>query len=286
MPTLAKAVTTAFTTQGMRRLWLPVWPCLSLLLLVSSLFASSPGMATEVAKQEKLVLLIRELRNEAGEVVPIRDEIRQLLNYFEYQLQIKFEIRRYPWTRLLANARTGEGIVFGLSKNRERLQTYQFSEAIYANYVWLVTRSDATFVYNNMLDLKGKTVGVIRGTSYGDEFDSQRNVLFQVEEDLGSHGARLKKLINKRMDVMIFGDRHGQADEVEQLLIRILRKELSTSDKSLEQAFKVLPKPMLVDELHFAAAGAQYGEWIRKLNAAILAGRKSGEISRILISDK
>ena len=286
MPTLAKAVTTAFTTQGMRRLWLPVWPCLSLLLLVSSLFASSPGMATEVAKQEKLVLLIRELRNEAGEVVPIRDEIRQLLNYFEYQLQIKFEIRRYPWTRLLANARTGEGIVFGLSKNRERLQTYQFSKAIYANYVWLVTRSDATFVYNNMLDLKGKTVGVIRGTSYGDEFDSQRNVLFQVEEDLGSHGARLKKLINKRMDVMIFGDRHGQADEVEQLLIRILRKELSTSDKSLEQAFKVLPKPMLVDELHFAAAGAQYGEWIRKLNAAILAGRKSGEISRILISDK
>lgn len=286
MPTLAKAVTTVFTTQGMRRLWLPVWPCLSLLLLVSSLFASSPGEATEAAKQEKLVLLIRELRNEAGEVVPIRDEIRQLLNYFEHHLQIKFEIRRYPWTRLLANARTGEGIVFGLSKNRERMQTYQFSEAIYANYVWLVTRSDATFVYNNMLDLKGKTVGVIRGTSYGDEFDHQRNVLFQVEEDLGSHGARLKKLINKRMDVMVFGDRRAQANEVEQLLIRILRKESSTSDKALEQAFKVLPKPMLVDELHFAGAGTQYEVWIRKLNAAILAGRKSGEISRILISDK
>ncbi|MES2038116.1 MAG: transporter substrate-binding domain-containing protein [Pseudomonadota bacterium] len=286
MLTLAKAVATAFTTQGMRRLWQPVWPCLCLLLLVSSLFASSPGMATEAAKPEKLILLIRELRNEAGDIVPIRDEIRQLLNYFEHQLQIKFEIRRYPWTRLLANARTGEGIVFGLSKNRERMQTYQFSEAIYANYVWLVTRSDATFVYNNMLDLKGKTVGVIRGTSYGDEFDSQRNVLFQVEEDLGSHGARLKKLINKRMDVMIFGDRHAQADEVEQLLMRILRKELSTSDKSLEQAFKVLPRPMLIDELHFAATGAQYAEWIRKLNAAILAGRKSGEISRILINDK
>ncbi|MFZ6777757.1 substrate-binding periplasmic protein [Undibacterium sp. Ji83W] len=269
----------------MRRLWQPAWLGLCL-LLATSLFASSPGMATETVKQEKLVLLIRELRNEAGDIVPIRDEIRQLLNYFEHQLQIKFEIRRYPWTRLLVNARTGEGIVFGLSKNRERLQTYQFSETIYANYVWLVTRSDATFAYNNMLDLKGKTVGVIRGTSYGDEFDSQRNVLFQVEEDVGSHGARLKKLINKRMDVMIFGDRRAQADEVEQLLIRTLRKESSTSDKSLEQAFKVLPKPMLVDELHFAAAGVQYEEWIRKLNAAILAGRKSGEINRILISDK
>lgn len=272
--------------QGMRKLRQPAWLGLCLLLLASALFASSHGMATEAAKQEKLVLLIRELRNEAGDIIPIRDEIRQLLNYFEHQLQIKFEIRRYPWTRLLVNARTGEGIVFGLSKNRERLQTYQFSEAIYANYVWLVTRSDATFAYNNMLDLKGKTIGVIRGTSYGDEFDSQRNVLFQVEEDIGSHAARLKKLISKRMDVIIFGDRRARADEVEQLLIRILRKELSTSDKSLEQAFKVLPKPMLVDELHFAATGAQYEEWIRKLNAAILAGRKSGEISRILISDK
>ncbi|WP_162044127.1 ABC transporter substrate-binding protein [Undibacterium sp. YM2] len=270
----------------MRRLWQPVRLGVRLLLLSSALLIATPGSATEAAKQDKLVLLIRELRNEAGDIVPIRDEIRQLLNYFEHHLQIKFEIRRYPWTRLLVNAKNGEGIIFGLSKNRERLQTYQFSEAIYANYVWLVTRSDSSFSYNSMLDLKGKTVGVIRGTSYGDEFDSQRNVLFQVEEDVGSHGARLKKLINKRMDVMIFGDRRAQTDEIEKLLIRILRKESNSSDKALEQAFKVLPKPMLVDELHFAAAGAQYEEWIRKLNAAILAGRKSGEISRILISDK
>ena len=265
------------------RYWLPVW---LLLFFFLGLFAYPSVKATEVAKQEKLVLLIRELRNEAGDMVPIRDEIRQLLNYFEHQLHIKFEIRRYPWTRLLINAKAGEGIVFGLSKNRERLQTYQFSEAIYANYVWLVTRRDATFTYNSMLDLKGKTIGIVRGTSYGDEFDSQRNVLFQVEEDTSSHGARLKKLVNKRMDVMMFGDRRAQADEVEQLLLRILRKESSTADKTLEQGFKVLPKPMLVDELHFAAVGSQYEEWIRKLNAAILTGRKTGEISRILISGK
>ncbi|BBB69879.1 hypothetical protein UNDYM_5626 [Undibacterium sp. YM2] len=282
MAILAKTVASKY----MRRLWQPVRLGVRLLLLSSALLIATPGSATEAAKQDKLVLLIRELRNEAGDIVPIRDEIRQLLNYFEHHLQIKFEIRRYPWTRLLVNAKNGEGIIFGLSKNRERLQTYQFSEAIYANYVWLVTRSDSSFSYNSMLDLKGKTVGVIRGTSYGDEFDSQRNVLFQVEEDVGSHGARLKKLINKRMDVMIFGDRRAQTDEIEKLLIRILRKESNSSDKALEQAFKVLPKPMLVDELHFAAAGAQYEEWIRKLNAAILAGRKSGEISRILISDK
>ena len=259
---------------------------LSTLMLASLLSVSNLLWAAESAKPEKLVLLIRELRNEAGEIVPIREEIRQLLNFFEREIQVKFEIRRYPWTRLLNNARNGEGIVFGLSKNRERLQAFQFSEPIYANYVWLITRSDASFNYNNMLDLKGKTVGVIRGTSYGDEFDSQRNVLFQVEEDTSSNGARLKKLLNKRMDVMVFGDRRSQPEDVTQLLIRILHSESAQVDRSLEHGFKVLSKPMLVDELHFAAAGAQYEEWIRKLNAAILAGRKSGEISRILITDK
>ncbi|MFZ6723237.1 substrate-binding periplasmic protein [Undibacterium sp. Ji49W] len=243
--------------------------------------------AAEASNANKsLVLLIRELRNEEGDLVPIREEIRQLLNYFERELHIRFEIHHYPWLRLLNNAKNGEGIVFGLSKNRERLATFRFSETIYAHYVWLVTRSDASFVFNSMQDLKGKTVGVVRGASYGDEFDSLRNVLFQVEEDVSSHGARLKKLLNKRMDVMVFGDRRSQPEEVKQFLIDLLRNETSSAETAMEQSFKVLPKPLMVDDLHFAAMSPQYDEWIQKLNLAILAGRKSGEINRLLLRDK
>ncbi|MFZ6760147.1 substrate-binding periplasmic protein [Undibacterium sp. Ji50W] len=264
-------------------LLLPAFLCLSL-LPASALRATETDKSAKLAKP--LVLLIRELRNEDGDLVPIREEIRQVLNYFERELRVRFEIRRYPWIRLLNNARNGEGIVFGLSKNRERLATFHFSEAIYANYVWLVTRSDASFVFNNMQDLRGKTVGVVRGASYGDEFDSLRNVLFQVEEDVSSHGARLKKLLNKRMDVMVFGDRRSQPEQVEQLLIRLLRIETSQVETAIEQSFKVLPKPLLIDDLHFAAMSPQYDAWIQKLNLAILAGRKSGEINRLLLRDK
>lgn len=243
--------------------------------------------AVEAGKQDKtLVLLVRELRNEEGDLLPIREDIRQLLNYFERELRVRFEIRRYPWIRLLNNAKNGEGIVFGLSKNRERLATFRFSEAIYANYVWLVTRSDASFVFNSMQDLRGKTVGVVRGASYGDEFDSLRNVLFQVEEDVSSHGARLKKLLNKRMDVMVFGDRRSQPEDVEQLLARLLHSESSHAETAIEQGFKVFPKPLLIDDLHFAGISPQYDGWIQKLNLAILAGRKSGEINRLLLRDK
>ncbi|MBC3920766.1 transporter substrate-binding domain-containing protein [Undibacterium sp. CY18W] len=259
-----------------------------LLLSIFLFLLPTPALhAVEAGKQDKkLVLLVRELRNEEGDLVPIREEIRQLLNYFERELRIRFEIRRYPWIRLLNNAKNGEGIVFGLSRNRERLATFRFSETIYANYVWLVTRSDASFVFNSMQDLKGKTVGVVRGASYGDEFDSMRNVLFLVEEDVSSHGARLKKLLNKRMDVMVFGDRRSQPEEVKQLLINMLSNETSHMETAIEQSFKVLPKPLLVDDLHFAAVSPQYDEWIQKLNLAILAGRKSGEINRLLLRDK
>ncbi|MFZ6655137.1 substrate-binding periplasmic protein [Undibacterium sp. TJN19] len=260
------------------------------LFLTLALLITNQGFAAEAIKTEKLVLLVRELRNDNGEVVPIRDEIRQLLAYFERELHVQFDIRRYPWTRLLVNARNGEGIVFGLSRTRERLTIFHFSEPIYANYVWLVTRSDATFTFNSMQDLKGKTVGIVRGTSYGDEFDANRNSLFQVEEDTGSHGARLKKLLNRRMDVMVFGDRRSQAEDVEHLLLQILRKDSSaaerTMDKTLETSFKVLTKPMSVDDLHFAAVSPQYDVWIKKLSQAIIAGKRSGEINRILIPEK
>ena len=177
-----------------------------------------------------------------------------------------------------------------MSRTRERLTMFHFSEPIYANYVWLVTRSDATFAFNGMQDLKGKTVGIVRGTSYGDEFDANRNSLFQVEEDTGSHGARLKKLLNRRMDVMVFGDRRSQAEDVEQLLLQILRKDTSSTDRATDRAFdtnfKVLAKPMSVDDLHFAAVSPQYDGWIKKLSQAIIAGKRSGEINRILITDR
>ncbi|MDE2428033.1 MAG: transporter substrate-binding domain-containing protein [Burkholderiales bacterium] len=241
------------------------------------------GMTASIAAEPaKVVLLIRELRSDNGEIVPIREEIRQLLAYFERELRIRFEIRRYPWARLLNNAKFGEGLIFGLSKTRERQMVFQYSEAIYANYVWLVTRSDTAFDFNSIEDLQGKSVGVVRGSSYGDAFDRRRNILFHVEEDISSHASRLKKLLNRRMDVLLFGDRRTQAEEVDRYLHQIFAEEFGKDGSNGDAGFVVLPKPLLTDELHFAGVAPQFQVWLSKLDLAIQNGKKNGEIARIL----
>lgn len=250
---------------------------LCVVLLVSLLI--SPVLA---AKQDKVTLLIRELRNDRGDLIPIKDDIRQLLLFFEREAQVNFDIQYYPMARLLKHVNNGDGIAFGLSKNSERLVTMQFSEFIYANYVWLITSNNQQFLFNHIDDLKGKTVGIIRGVSYGDEFDRKKNVLFKIEEDAASHVTRLKKLSMPRMDVMLFGARESDPRQVEALLRRMQSLDKSHVLDASEMAFTVLKKPLRIDELHFAAAIHKHGDILERLNVAIARGKKNGEIMRIL----
>lgn len=256
---------------------------MSLLLVAAMLVIVPQAGAAEV---EKVALLIRELKNDRGEVVPVRDDTRQLIAYFEREAQVKFDVRYYPMPRLLNNVKRGEGIAFGLSKNAERLASLHFSDPIYANYVWLVVRKNNIFPFFGIEDLKGKTVGIIRGVSYGDEFDQKKNSLFSVEEDVSSHVIRLKKLAKNRMDVMLFGARQSDPAEVEALLRDMQKVDQSQSLETAEIEFTVLNKPMSVDELHFAAAPLKYARLMMRLNAAIVRGRKSGDILRILTARK
>ncbi|GGC95438.1 substrate-binding periplasmic protein [Undibacterium terreum] len=255
---------------------------LSFLLLFSLL----PAATVKSAAATSVPLLIRELRGENGELLPVQQEVRNVLAYIERELGVSFDIRRYPWNRVISNARAGEGIVFGLSKTSERLKMFRFSEPVFASYVWLVTRSESSFAFADMRDLKGKTVGVVRGASYGDAFDAQRNKLFRVEEDVSSDVVRLKKLLNRRMDVMLVGDRRPQAEDVENRLNRILHEQIN--DVAIPEAthVSVMRKPLLTDELHFAALPGKYDGLMQQLDQVILNARKSGEFTRLLFPGK
>ncbi|MBY0574223.1 MAG: transporter substrate-binding domain-containing protein [Undibacterium sp.] len=251
-----------------------------LLCLVANLLAANVAAMQRL----KVVMLVREQRNDKGEVIPIKDDIRQLFLFFEREAGLDLELRYYPMVRLMANLKNAEGLAFGLSKTTERQAYLDFSDPIYANYVWVVARQDAVFPFSTMLDLRGKTVGIMRGVSYGDEFDQAKNTLFYVEEDTVSHVARLKKLAIKRMDAMLIGARQPDPREVERML-----KEMQYNDKShtldvSETKFTVLNQALRIDELHFAAATAKHQEALKRLNLAIARGKKTGEIATILNS--
>lgn len=234
--------------------------------------------AISVQAATTVTLLIRELRTESGELQALQSQVQRLLSFLEQKAGLRFEIHRYPWNRVLANARQGEGIIFGLSKTSERQKEFQFSELLFSNYVWLIQRADDRFPFNEWSDLKGKRLGIIRGVSYGDEFESYRNHLFQVEEDVSSLPARLKKLDLKRVDALLWGYWHSDRAVVEAALNRQLKS--FSFELSSDARFTVARKFIQKDDLYFAVLAGKYSAEVEKLNRVLLLHR--AEINAIL----
>ncbi|MDO9194723.1 MAG: transporter substrate-binding domain-containing protein, partial [Undibacterium sp.] len=202
--------------------------------------------------QTPVPLLFGENKNNKGEQLPMPPAISQFLGYFEKQLAIKFEIKNYPWNRAVLMANYDGDLIFGISATSEREKTLHFSEPVFYNYIWLVTRSDGTFPFSTLQDLKGKKIGIIRGSYYGDEFDSKKNKLFTVEDDVNAYAPRLKKLLTKRMDAMLYPSTETNVKNVEQQVNRILQSEMTDSGSAKENNFRVLPVPLLKDGIRFA----------------------------------
>lgn len=227
-----------------------------------------------------LPLMYLEARDQHDQLRPISPLYQAMFAYFEQDMGVKFEIQRYPWTRLLRHAENGEGLVWAMTKNQERLRIFHYSQPVFRRYVWIATRSDASFKFSSLADLKGKTLGLVRGASYGDQFDEQKGKLFQVEEDVAAPAARMKKLINKRMDVMLFSHRYATASAV-QTYLNSEAKNLHL-DMPPGISFSILQKPLLADDMYFAIRADQDDGIINTINASIARGKRSGEIARRL----
>lgn len=233
--------------------------------------------------QTPVPLLFGENKNNKGEQLPMPPAISQFLGYFEKQLAIKFEIKNYPWNRAVLMANYEGDLIFGISITSEREKTLHFSEPVFYNYIWLVTRSDSAFPFSTLQDLKGKKIGIIRGSHYGDEFDSQKNKLFTVEDDVNAYAPRLKKLLTKRMDAMLFASTETNSKIVEQQVNRILQSEETTDNNNRkENNFRVLPIPLLKDGIRFAIRTDRDNGVITKLNKVIEKGKQTGTFSKII----
>ncbi|HTD06204.1 substrate-binding periplasmic protein [Undibacterium sp.] len=270
--------TTGMVPVGSRQAWRHRLPG-RLLHLILWLSLLQPLMAR--AEQPDLVLMVAA-SNDARQGSAPQPAFRNTIEFVERELGVGFEVRRYPWKRLIQNLNSGEGLAFGLSKNAVRLQTLHFSEPVYVNYVWLVTRSDAAFPFSAMPDLKGKSLGVSRGSSFGDEFDRQKNILFTAEEDAYGLQNRLNKLLSKRMDAIVYQNRNADPEQVEAMLNRLVAEQMPEIKLPPGVTFRVLRKPLMTDNIHFAIRAQDDDGIIKKINAVIARGKKTGELARAL----
>jgi len=113
------------------------------------------------------------------------------------------ELEVLPWKRALHFLDTGRGGVAGIYMNAERLERYDFSDPLHEETLLLVQRASDPFRHTGVDSLRGRTVGVLRGWSYGDAFDKARSEgLFAVEEVDGD-AQNFEKLLARRIDTML-----------------------------------------------------------------------------------
>lgn len=253
--------------------------CASLLLAIAS------DIATVHARENpnKVVpLYMQEALDAAGHQLPDSPGIHQFIVFFEREAQVRFQLNHLPWNRAKNMVAEGRGIIWGFSKNTERLVQFDFSEPVLISNIWAIVYGKPKGSLATLADLKGQTISVERGVSHGMDFEMARGKVFKVDEDAASAPIRFRKLVAGRSDALLWG--LVQFDEHRAIQDYIQNKYIpSMNDPHLVGAdFYVSTRPIFVDSLHFASAKDKFSEEMQRINKAIKRGLKSGELSKIL----
>ena len=195
-----------------------------------------------------------------------------ILREVEARTGLVFDIRLMPWKRAYMNALDGQGGIFGLSRNKKRLNLFDFSEVQYVEELRLVVLKGNEFTYRTIDDLKGKTLGVTRGASYGDEFDRAKGQVFTPSED-SSPVCRLRMLLAGRIDAALIGP--GEA-----ALNFALARDKKLSEH--RDRFVMLPPSFVRDDNYIGFAKAmQRTETLDRINRALRELQRDGVIEQI-----
>lgn len=251
---------------SLRRLLLRSCP-----LLAMGVAGLPPGAAAPVV----LPLIMGQALDEHGKPRPLPKRQRELFALLERHLGVRFEIRRYPWPRVERSARSGEGLVFGLPKNEPRLSALHYSAPALSNTLWLATRNDRSFEFGNLDDLRGKTVGAVRGYGYGDAFEQARGRLFHVTDDPSSRALRVRRLLLQRVDAVLFFQPSGRsAAELEAELVAIATPLARALGLPATVRPVVLPNPVQRENhQYFAIAHGKDDGLIERIDAILARHR-------------
>ncbi len=233
-------------------------------------------------KPEKIILFMEESLDEHSQPQALPDSLTRLLRFVGQRAGLEFEIVSLPWPRALSQTRNGDGMVFGISKTVQRLKEFDYSPPVWVAPIWAITYGPKPVPLHSQADLRGKTVSIRRGVSHGIEFERGRNTLFKVEEDPSSQVIRFRKLAAQRSDVLLLTLRQfNHAEQVRRHVRQVVIPGLHAPE--LKPAmFHVANQPLFYDTVHFAVGKGKYPTQLAKLNRALTAAGRSGELARLV----
>jgi len=177
-----------------------------------------------------------------------------------------YETKSYPIKRALLFASKGQGIVVGILKNEERQKIFDYSSSFYTEKSMLFVSKGHTFPFSSVNDLKGKSVGVKLGWSYGSKFDQARKT--QLFTPVVGEPKQLYTLLKTgRLDAVVGNE----------LSVPRLTKVMNYPVK-----LEPLPTPLLMADLYIAAKKGTKADLIEKFNNHMAKIKMNGEYKSIL----
>lgn len=200
---------------------------------------------------------------EAGKAVGMDVEI---LNAAAAKAGIELSIEFLPWNRALDMAKSGEAdAIFSMLKNAEREAFLSFpSVPLYVGKTVFFTMNSFNDPVNSFADLKGKTVGVVNGNSYGEAFDKATGF---TKDGVADQDTLIKKLLAGRNQLIVM------TEEVGWYTI----KQQGGKDA------KALPFAVSKDNYYIGISkkSANGKELTEKLSKALADLEKAGELAKI-----
>ncbi|MFZ6690039.1 substrate-binding periplasmic protein [Undibacterium sp. SXout11W] len=217
-----------------------------------------------------MTILFSEELNEKGEQVPIPVDTQKVFTYIKKNMGNNVVFKQYPWARALKMAEDGAGVIWGISKNEERLKKFRFSLPVFSDRVLLVTKCKDKANYSSINNLKGKVIGLVRGTIYGNELDRMRNDFYYADFDNNRIESRLQKLMYGRVDALFFYSGRLSNTELENNLNSVLIKQAPDQVSTAEKLVCVNDKDLATLNVYFATKLDADNSVIDRINEVIL----------------
>lgn len=125
--------------------------------------------------------------------------IKKIFN--QANIGIKFEI--YNWQRALYLAKRSQGGFGLIYKSNKRLEIFDFSDPVYPENMYIYTLNDKKFKFDSFKDLKGKTIGIVKGYSYGDKFNSAVENKEIKTNSAKNDDVNFKRLLRGKIDCLV-----------------------------------------------------------------------------------
>ncbi len=176
---------------------------------------------------------------------------------------IPLELQFFPFKRAYEYAKEGKSNgLFNFYKTEERLRFFDYTEPIIENPLVFFVRRDAVVKFDKLEDLKGLIVGVMRGYTYGRDFDESR--LF-TKANANSHKSNFKKLVLGRIDAY-------PCDKLVGIHVAM--------EHNLMSELKILPTPLKIMDGYIGFTKGKHQDVIRRINKVIIEMHKNGEIEK------